>query len=720
MNKKLALIALTVLVTLVSCHKESDERIVWSNNEVRFSTQILSRAVNGQWESEDEVGVYMFASNTDLSDESVFDRSSNNKYLVSTNGALSPATEMDKLYYPKSETVDFIAYYPFDNVENYSLDIDVSNQTRPEDIDFLYSDNLTNVVASNETQSLQFNHLMSKLIFNVNAGTGVDAGALEGLTVKVCNAVTNGTVSLVDGTVTPGEEKNDITTRSVSSSTTTTESSVQTEAIVVPQECNDILIAVSLVSGQKHLYQLTSGDKWISGTEYSYEINLEAPATNASLSATINNWTTVDAGEVEQFNVLPWDGTTIDKKWYSPDLSTLTICQPSELAGLAELVNNGISFEGKTIYLSNDLDMNQKAWKPIGFASDTPFKGTFLGNNHLIKNVNPSFVDNSNVAGLFGVSYGTIQQLVVSGSYNLDYDKGTSSYVYVGGICAINEGVVSQCRSYAEIDANLTKTTTEMIQVYAGGVVAQNNKELSNCQNYGTISVDNINTTSNSYIHVGGIAGSNTGTLTHCENTRNVTGRNGNVRIGGIVAISSGTDVYVDDCSNMGDIFILSSHHEAIAGGVVGKNASGATVTAVYNKGNIEASLESGLKICGGGIIGMNDAGYLLSGENRGDVTISGANNGEEQCIAAAGGGAGYHTNGAEVHQIINSGTIVATQADVCYSGGITGYNDISENKVAYTYACGSNSGYPLQWVGNATDQDDLVTEDEANAHVNE
>lgn len=724
MSKKLSLIVWAALAALVSsCHKESDERIVWSNNEVRFSTQILSRAVNGQWESEDEVGIYMFASNTDLSDESVFDRSSNNKYLVSANGALSSATEMDKLYYPKSGTVDFIAYYPFDNVENYSVDIDVSNQTRPEEIDFLYSNNVTGVAATNETQSLQFNHLMSKLIFNVNAGTGVDAGALEGLTVKVYNAVTNGTVSLVDGTVTPGEEKNDITTRSVSSSsstTTTTESSVQTEAIVVPQECNDLLIAVSLVSGQKYLYQLASGDKWISGTEYSYEINLEAPATNASLSATINNWTTVDAGEVEQFNVQPWDGTTIDKKWYSPDLSTLTICQPSELAGLAELVNSGISFEGKTIYLSNDLDMNQKAWKSIGFASDTPFKGTFLGNNHLIKNVNPSFVDNSNVAGVFGVSYGTIQQLVVSGSYNLDYDKGTSSYVYVGGICAINEGVVSQCRSYAEIDANLTKTTTEMIQVYAGGVVAQNNKELSNCQNYGTISVDNINTTSNSYIHVGGIAGSNTGTLTHCENTRNVTGRNGNVRIGGIVAISSGTDVYVGNCSNSGDIFITTSHHEAIAGGVVGKNASKATVTAVYNKGNIEASLESGLKICGGGIIGMNDGANLIAGENSGDVTVSVANNGEEECVAAAGGGVGYNTNGAEVHQAINNGTVLANSADVCYSGGITGYNDISENKVAYTYACGLNSGYPLQWVGNATDEDDLVTEEEAGAHDNE
>ena len=372
--------------------------------------------------------------------------------------------------------------------------------------------------------------------------------------------------------------------------------------------------------------------------------------------------------------------------------------------------------------MSNDLDMNQKAWKPIGLTANNSFKGTFVGNNHLIKNLNPILVGNNDVVGLFGLSEGTIQHLIVDGDFNMEYDV-VNTYS-VGGICAVNKGIVTSCRSYVEMNVKQMKEGNST-NIYVGGIVGQNINVVSSCQNYGAISAENVNQTSDAHVHVGGIAGSNTGTLTQCENTRNVTGRNGNVRIGGIVALStkdkdSETPGTVTNCSNIGDISITASHNEAIAGGVVGKNASGATVTAVYNKGNIEASLESGLKICGGGIIGMNDAAYLVSGENRGDVTISGATNGEVDCMAAAGGGAGYHTNGAEVHQVINSGTMVATQADVCYSGGITGYNDISENKVAYTYACGSNSGYPLQWVGNATDQDDLVTEEEAGAHDNE
>lgn len=708
MGKKFGLIALTVLATLVSCHNDREECIVKSSNEVRLSSQILSRAINSQWESGDEVGVYMFSS----SKNTVLDKSSNCKYFVSTGGDLTPATERDKLYYPLNEAVDFIAYYPFDNVEDYTVDIDVSDQTHPEEIDFLYSNNLKGVTVTNETQSLEFNHLMSKLNFTIQAGTGVNAADLQGLTLKISNVVTDGVVSLVDGVVTCGEKKNEITTRIVSS---TTSSLVQTEAIVIPQGCDNIVIQVLLLSGKNFYFQLMDGFKWLPSKEYSYEIELDDQYVNASLNATINSWSPGEVGGIERVDVKLWDGISIDQNWYSSSLNSFDISDPSELAGLAKLVNEGVNFEGKTISLSGFLDMNNKDWTPIGNSNETPFKGTFIGNNNRIINLNSITINDNGVAGLFGISYGTIQQLVVSGSYNVNYDKSTS--LYVGGVCAINEGVVTQCRNYTEIVANMTKTTTELTKIYVGGVVGQNNNVLSNCQNYGTVSVENINTTSNSYIHVGGIAGSNMGSLTNCENTRNVTGRNGNVRIGGVVAISSGADAYVSDCSNIGDISITASHHEAIAGGVVGKNAAGATVSPAYNKGAVEATIESGLKICGGGIVGMNDAAYLLSGENKGEVTISGTNNGEDNCMATAGGGVGYNTNGSEVHQVINSGTVLANSADVCYSGGITGYNETAEKNVAYTYACASNNGYPIQWVGNGSDTDDLVTAEEANAH---
>ena len=57
-----------------------------------------------------------------------------------------------------------------------------------------------------------------------------------------------------------------------------------------------------------------------------------------------------------------WDGTA-DTSWYTsaPDASEYHISTAEQLAGLAQLVNDktaSVSFEGKTIYLDNDLDLS--------------------------------------------------------------------------------------------------------------------------------------------------------------------------------------------------------------------------------------------------------------------------------------------------------------------------------------------------------------------------
>ena len=63
-----------------------------------------------------------------------------------------------------------------------------------------------------------------------------------------------------------------------------------------------------------------------------------------------------------------------------------------QLAGLAQLVNDktaSVSFEGKTIYLDNDLDLSGSQWTPIGDGSNHErfFAGTFDGQHHKIMNL---------------------------------------------------------------------------------------------------------------------------------------------------------------------------------------------------------------------------------------------------------------------------------------------------------------------------------------------
>lgn len=712
--KSKCIVACATLVLFASCNDVADEYSQMSDVEVSFTTQILTRVQNNQWEGGEEIGVYMHTYGSELSDASVWDNSSNCKYLVSSSNTVSPATEMDKLYYPKSGGVNFIAYYPFSNVENYAVNLDVSNQTIPSEIDFLYSNNLKNLTAVASAQELKFQHQLSKISFNITAGYGVEQEDLSGLTVTVRNAITSASFSLSNGGIVLSDDVID-----VKAVVAEKDNSIQAEAIMIPQESNDVFVIISLAEGRNFMYRLAGNQAWISGYKYSYEVSLTDQTVNAALTATISDWTDGGNGVVESVASSAWDGATTNVSWYSAELTAMTLYQPADLAGLAKLVNEGNSFEGKTIHLAGNLDMNNKAWTPIGNSLTTPFKGTFIGNNHHVKNVNPTLTGTNNMVGLFGLSYGNIEKLSVSGDYNIVYDN--VQYLYIGGICAINEGNVANCRSYADVVARMAKATNDETNMYVGGVVGQNNGSLELSQNYGSISGVNVNTTVKAYLHVGGVAGSNTGTITGCENTRNLTGSNGNVRMGGIVAISSKLpdatrDVLVENCSNIGNVIIETSHNEAMAGGIVGKNASGSVVQEVINKGTVEATMATGSKIYGGGVVGMNDAATISSGENRGNITVVGAvdtnTDDEEGTGAVAGGVVGYNINGAQVHQGVNSGMSAASVASYCFSGGICGYNS-TQNPTAYVYACCINNGMPTQEVGNATVDDDLVTDTE-------
>ena len=95
-----------------------------------------------------------------------------------------------------------------------------------------------------------------------------------------------------------------------------------------------------------------------------------------------------------------WDGTA-DISWYDGSQTSFDISTPEQLAGLAQLVNNGTSFSGVTLNLTNDIWLNAdndstNNWTPIGGGSpstaESPstgnaFKGNFNGHGHSIYNL---------------------------------------------------------------------------------------------------------------------------------------------------------------------------------------------------------------------------------------------------------------------------------------------------------------------------------------------
>ena len=109
-----------------------------------------------------------------------------------------------------------------------------------------------------------------------------------------------------------------------------------------------------------------------------------------------------------------WDGTA-DVSWYDADQTTFDISTPEQLAGVAQLVNSGTSFNGKTLHLTADLWLNSTGdstnnWVPIGGSatatseaqsSGNSFRGVFNGHGHAIYNL---YCEKQNYfhAGLFG------------------------------------------------------------------------------------------------------------------------------------------------------------------------------------------------------------------------------------------------------------------------------------------------------------------------------
>lgn len=179
-----------------------------------------------------------------------------------------------------------------------------------------------------------------------------------------------------------------------------------------------------------------------------------------------------------------WDGTTAEA--FAGGTGTkdnpYQISNGAELAYLAQQVNSEkIDSEDTFITLTNNIDLNNKAWTPIG-NSDSVFAGTFDGNGHTISGLYINITGSYSPAkkgrlyqGLFGcVEDGTVQNLIVTGSVTIGNEKSVN-VSYIGGIVGINDGgKVQNCGFYGTVSAkqNVSKTPKDCTKDN-GGVVGK-------------------------------------------------------------------------------------------------------------------------------------------------------------------------------------------------------------------------------------------------------
>ncbi|MPM67952.1 hypothetical protein SDC9_114877 [bioreactor metagenome] len=297
-------------------------------------------------------------------------------------------------------------------------------------------------------------------------------------------------------------------------------------------------------------------------------------------------------------------------------------------------------------------------WVPIGTV-DAPYTGTFDGDGHKISGL---YCKGDELAGLFGVSAGTIKNVTVENSYF--YAKTIS------GVCVQNnedgklENCVNKCTiAYEDAFNSFGAPASSNVFFKVGGVCAVNNGSLTNCKNEGDITVNSdyqVEKWVSFYNYVGGICGQNAGTLEGCSNSSNITvtnsydasmGRLIKIYVGGICGQSEGTKT-IAQCVNNGAII----------------------VTATRN-----ARANSGIYYYIGGICGIT-AGDLAQCINKVPITANSTYTNQEGSTVyfETGGICGQNTG--SLAQSTNEGEVKSSMKGInghlsCYSGGICGSN---------------------------------------------
>lgn len=203
-------------------------------------------------------------------------------------------------------------------------------------------------------------------------------------------------------------------------------------------------------------------------------------------------------------------------------LGTVAISTPDQLVAFAAAVNAGGEEAAAKAVLTQDIDMKDVAWTPIGNGAYTTanamtgpaFQGTFDGQGHAVRNLKivvPADAAAGSAWGLFGVLKGaTVRNLTIGeGSSVVSTAAAMTAVGTVAGYAY--EATIENCENRAAIDI---QGGGDNVRESAGGIVGaicanENDSHILSCTNYGKITSKNSVNTKNGAtgFSIGGIVG---------------------------------------------------------------------------------------------------------------------------------------------------------------------------------------------------------------------
>lgn len=350
-----------------------------------------------------------------------------------------------------------------------------------------------------------------------------------------------------------------------------------------------------------------------------------------------------------------WAGSGTEAAPYEiPDVGKLTALQ-------TQVNENGFSYTGKWFRLTNNIDLNNELWTPIGIDALHSFGGSLDGGGKTISGLKVE--TDRQWAGLFGSvrgTYGvpmTMRDLTLKNGSVKFTSSGTSCS---GGLVAAVEG---------ETALELRNVVAENLTVSggrsgSGGLLGRGRVAMTNCHNRG-------GSVTGSY--AGGLAGMGYSNLQDhvlagCTNSAKVVGKR---TAGGMTGNETHSDGSYTSCANSGSISATQGYASGIAAG-----------------GSYERCSNSGA------VTGQQAAGICVNGSkatncsNTGAVTGTGTGTG-------TGYAAGILTNdgyGGTVEFCWNTGKVEASTPVKAF-GILYGRGAYNRVRNSFSYVPGANIG---------------------------
>ena len=348
-----------------------------------------------------------------------------------------------------------------------------------------------------------------------------------------------------------------------------------------------------------------------------------------------------------------WAGSGTEAAPYEiPDVGKLTALQ-------TQVNENGFSYTGKWFRLTNNIDLNNELWTPIGIDALHSFGGSLDGGGKTISGLKVE--TDRQWAGLFGSvrgTYGvpmTMRDLTLKNGSVKFTSSGTSCS---GGLVAAVEG-----ETVLELRNVVAENLTVSGGIFgSGGLLGRGRVAMTNCHNRGGSVTGG---------YAGGLAGMGYSNLQDhvlagCTNSAKVVGKR---TAGGMTGNETHSDGSYTSCANSGSISATQGYASGIAAG-----------------GSYERCSNSGA------VTGQQAAGICVNGSKATNCSNTGA-------VTGTGTGTGYAagilTNdgyGGTVEFCWNTGKVEASTPVKAF-GILYGRGAYNRVRNSFSYVPGANIG---------------------------